>query len=322
MKKTLVALAVAGIVAAPAAFADVTISGQVKVTVANTDDNKTGEWGPGFDNYIYFKASEDLGNGMSAFAEMGFDTDSAPEDKDGNPVSGTSANSASKDQKVGLKGGFGTVVVGRMETLMEGALSSRFDDGMSNHANDNQLESSITNIGRVNALAYVSPSFNGFHVAAATTLDGSEQGISEHIDLLAAYDNGPISIAAGYTMLDDDNGDDSADGSEEDKGQDRMGVAGSYTMGPAKVSLGYFSVDVDKGEEDTSDIIARLDYKFGNNSILVGYKSTEDKGASGEDVTSLKFTHHFSKRTAAWIGYRDKELDDANVTHFGLVHKF
>ena len=301
MKKTLVALAVAGIVAAPAAFADVTISGQVKVIVADAENNDAGDFAPGFDNYIYFKASEDLGNGMSAFAEMGFDTDTS---------AGISANDSSKDQKVGLKGGFGTVVVGRMETLMEGALSSRFDDGMSSHGANNQLESSITAIGRVNALAYVSPSFNGFHAAIAGTLNGADDGLTQHHDLLAAYDNGPISVVVGYTDFD-------APGAANDG--DITAVAGSYAMGPAKVSLGYFTTD---DGADTADMIARLDYKFGNNSILVGFKSTEDKGASGEDVTSLKFTHHFSKRTAAWIGYRDKDMDDANVTHFGLVHKF
>lgn len=76
MKKTLIALAVATLPAA--AFADVTIYGQIKAGVENVDAggvNKTNVDDMG--SRIGFKGSEDLGNGLKAIwqVESGFDID-------------------------------------------------------------------------------------------------------------------------------------------------------------------------------------------------------------------------------------------------------
>jgi predicted porin len=296
MKKTLIAAGIAAVIAAPAAFADVSISGQVKVTYASAE---RGQDVIDYDNAISFKASEDLGNGMSAFSEITMDLDASE-----NAASAT----GNKDVKVGLKGSFGTVVVGRMETFTEGKVSSRFDDGKAGHDTDVlQLESAITNIGRANAVAYVSPTINGFHVGVAAVDAADGGGFKDHsMDYAVFYDNGPLSIAASMNDRTAAN-------------SDVKTLVGSYTMGDIKFSLGRFDHDDNRDAN-----IARIDYKMGNNSLLVGYRDGEAADGTDEDVLSVKLTHSMSKRTAVWVGYRDKDEagTDTQVGHAGIIHKF
>jgi predicted porin len=89
-KKTLIAAAVATL-ASSVAMADVSISGVVEQTF--TDTAGTGSaWTGSTDSSLTFKASEDLGNGLTAFAQITLDTDQ------------TDANTSltdGKDSKVG-----------------------------------------------------------------------------------------------------------------------------------------------------------------------------------------------------------------------------
>jgi len=301
MKKTLIAAAIAAVAAAPVAMADVSISGQVKLTVTNDD---TQDWAPGFDNSLNFKASEDLGNGMKAFAQTSFDTD-------GNATS-QGTNVSYKDVKLGVSGGFGTVVAGSMETLTQGVVSSMMDDGAGNGTT--VLESAQTNVGRKHALAYVSPTVNGFHVAAAGVLNGAEGDLASSTDLLVAYDNGPLSVKVAYADLD---AADHAPGNV-----DVLSIGGSYTAGDAKISV--LNVDVD-GAVDATDTMFRLDYTMGNNVILLGYKDAEN---DADDNAVIKLTHKLSKRTAVYAGFRSAEDVDSDnkakgdATFAGMIHKF
>ena len=308
-KKTLIAAAIATVAAAPAAMADVSVSGQVKVGFTSTDSTATTnakDWAPSTDNNITFKATEDLGNGMTAAAMIGLDTDNG----------GTGADE--KDAKVSLSGGFGTVVIGRMETLTQGAVSTKMDDGGGNGA----LESDLTNLGRYAAVAYVSPTVNGFHVAIAgtgngddvTTTDNDGDGLFQHTDVVLAYANGPLSITAARADVD------AADNSTANYKVTTL--AASYAVGDMKVSVMDVDKDFDDASTDLGDTIYRLDYKMGNNSILLGHRSNDaGTGNTDNDVTSVKLTHSLSKRTAVWVGHRDKD-SGADQTHFGILTKF
>jgi len=293
MKKTIIAAAIATVVAAPA-MADVSVSGQVKVTVADTE-NAAGDWSPSYDNFLNFKASEDLGNGMSAFAQLSLDVDAQSD------LNSTTAGTTSgtKDMKLGVKGGFGTIVAGSIETLTEGVMAATMDDG----AGTGGIETGLTNLtGRNNTIAYISPTVNGVHVAVAGVMDGTATGLAQSTDMLIAYDNGPLAVKAAHIDI--------------DGGTDVTTFAASYTMGDVKVS--YLTADDEtSGDRDN---MYRLDYKMGNNSILLGHLDDE---TANSDVTSLKLTHSLSKRTKVWVGARDKgTAHTGDVTHFGMIHKF
>ena len=284
-KKTLIAAAVAT-VASTAAMADVTVSGQVKYTLADTDGAAT-DWSPLSDNAITVKSSEDLGNGLTAFAQITLDTDST-----------TSA--LQKDAKLGIKGGFGTLVMGRMEYLVEGAFSSKMDDGSGKTESDQ-----ITGFARTNAVAYVSPTVNGLHVAAAGS-NGAAADMFTNKEVLAVYSNGPLSVMASHVDVKDT--------------QAMNSLYASYAIGDAKISA--MTVDTDYDAAATTDLrdnIIRLDYTMGNNSLLIINK---DADAANADRTAVKLTHKFSKRTAAYVGVRNNDGTTEDETYVGMITKF
>jgi hypothetical protein len=303
MKKTLIAAGIAAAMAAPSAFAELTIGGQVKVTYASIENSADVI---DYDNAISFKASEDMGNGMSTFAELTMDLDNSED---------AATASANKDVKVGVKGSFGTVVVGRMETFTEAVVSSMFDDGKASHAADTQLEASGTVIGRANAFAYVSPTVNGFHVGIAAVDAADDGGFADHSkDYVLVYENGPFTIKAAMN----DN---------ETANSDRTAVGASYSMGDAKISVGYFDTEKTAAgtTNDLTEKTIRLDYKLGGgNSLLLGYRDS-DEGVA--DVVSAKLTHSLSKKSAIWVGGRMRSdvgsgNTDSDVIHAGMIHKF
>jgi len=183
MKKTMIAMAVAGVVAAPMASADVAVSGQLKYTLGTTENGN--DLSPSTDNAVSFNTSEDLGNGLTAFGSLTIDSDAGS----------SAANGMEKDAKLGIKGDFGTVVMGRMEYLTEGVMSAMMDDGASAHTAGKQLETALTNFGRDMAVAYVSPTYSGIHVALAGS-NAADTNSFTNSDILIAYDNGPLSLKA------------------------------------------------------------------------------------------------------------------------------
>jgi predicted porin len=233
------------------------------------------------------KSSEDLGNGLTTFAQITLDTDST-----------TSA--LQQDAKLGIKGGFGTLVMGRMEYLVEGAFSSKMDDG-SGKTESNQ----ITGFDRANAVAYVSPTVNGLHVAAAGSNDAAADMFTNK-EVLAVYSNGPLSVMASHVDVKDT--------------QAMNSLYASYAIGDAKISA--MTVDTDYDAAATTDLrdnIIRLDYTMGNNSLLIINK---DADAANADRTAVKLTHKFSKRTAAYVGVRNNDGTTEDETYVGMITKF
>jgi len=315
MKKKIIAAAIAAVVAAPA-MADVSISGNVKYKLTDTDAN-TGDWGGSLDNSITFKASEDLGNGMSAFAQITLDTDEM-DHTDNDTTAALAANTSledraaidavdnsgtenlTKDQKIGLTGGFGTVVMGRMEYLFEGVVSAKMDVA--------GLESaSLIENGRVNAIGYVSPTVNGVHIAAAgNQSDTTDSGLFQHKEVLVAYDNGPLSVIASHADVAD--------------AHTYQTLYLGYKVGDLSLAAMTTEKDFDAaGTADIKDNIFRLDYAMGNNKLTLGTKSSD---TAGEDRDIIKLVHSMSKRTSIYAEHADVEAANSDFTTLGINHNF
>ena len=221
MQKKIIALAVAAL-ASTAAFAqtNVTIYGIADASVSATTNLGATTGQTGFKvnsgtlstSRIGFKRVEDLGNGLKALFTLEYGL--AIDDNTG---IGTGTNIA-RQQFVGLTGGFGTVIAGRLQTtgldftVAGSALGGSAPLGATNVAtatagtgliNGTQM---ITGLyGRQsNAVAYVSPSFGGvvvaYNHARITEAALSTNTTDSHGDLISVgYDNGPISAGAIYT---------------------------------------------------------------------------------------------------------------------------
>ena len=305
-KKTLIAMSLAAVTGS--AMADVSVSGRVEQTFVDDEAVATG-WTADTFNMINFKASEDLGNGISAFAKFSL------LDKDGS--NGTTDGA---DQTVGLSGGFGTVVFGTMEDFTESKVMSL----MSMYGPAGIELDGVNATRNASAMTYVSPTMNGLHAGIAGytelgTADNGDTGSNfDAIDMMIAYDNGPLSVKLARETQKSE----MLTGAE-DQEVTTLGV--KYSMGDLSVAGVWVDSENEAGvaASDNNDYMLRADYTVGANKVTIGHANSEDAtGAATTDTTSVELIHNFSKRTAAYIGHKDIDTANSNKTYVGIQHTF
>lgn len=225
MQKKIIALAVAGLVSGGAfAQSNVTISGQMKVGVdgisaggatAGSAANHTSRTRVVDNNSnIRFSGSENLGNGMTAVFQI--ESALGTDDKVGTDTSGTGANRTvlgSRDTFVGLSGNWGTVALGKHSVhynSMANVEAAGLVDGLALVTSSLNLLNSINSTSLLgstrlnNAIAYISPTWNGFNAMVGYTTLGEattplQSKKDNGLNVKLAYNNGPI--AATYSYL-------------------------------------------------------------------------------------------------------------------------
>jgi predicted porin len=282
MKKTIIAAAVAAAVAAPAAFADVSISGMVNPELHDTDGNG---WVGSVNTDLVFKASEDLGNGMKASAKYHLFHDDG-----GNSVA---------DESVSLSGDFGTIIAGRFEPFVEGVFDAyaniEFGHDASIEGTNVLTRASVAN----GAIAYVSPTVNGFHVGVSNVASDDFSAANE---VIAVYK------ANGLTVM--------ALNSDADNGPNTTGYALGYKMGDLEIrAMDRSGDDANGNDQDYTMVGAR--YTMGSNAIAIG--QAEDNNV---DATLVSIQHSLSKNVAVYVTAVDSDDDSKDVTSFGLRQKF
>ena len=317
-KKTLIAMAVASVVAAPIASADVKISGVVEQTFTDTENDANGMDTDTF-NMLNVSASEDLGNGMSAFAKYNMLT-----------KAGTSIDETNGDMVVGISGGFGTIVAGTMEDFTEGKLAAMMSmEGTT--ANELSGNANRTAGG----LAYVSPTMNGLHfgIAGYAGTGAADTSNFDAVDVAVFYDNGPLSIKVAQETLNNATANVVAATATTVAGtadQKTTSIGASYVVGDLKVAA--LSVKRENQrvnasnavQADSTDFMFKGTYKMGNNSLTLGYAKDDSDTTGDNDVTSVELIHNFSSRTSAYVGFSNNDATAAadDSTFFGLKHKF
>jgi predicted porin len=304
-KKTLIAMAVASVVAAPIASADVKISGVVEQTFTDTENDANGMDTDTF-NMLNVSASEDLGNGMSAFAKYNMLT-----------KAGTSIDETNGDMVVGISGGFGTIVAGTMEDFTEGKLAAMMSmEGTT----ANELSG---NAGRTQGgLAYVSPTMNGLHfgIAGYAGTGAADTSNFDAVDVAVFYDNGPLSIKVAQETLNNATANVVAATAITAAGtadQKTTSIGASYVVGDLKVAA--LSVKRENQrvnasnavQADSTDFMFKGTYKMGNNSLTLGYAKDDSDTTGDNDVTSVELIHNFSSRTSAYVGFSNNDATAA-----------
>lgn len=155
------------------------------------------------ESYLGFKGAEDLGNGLKVVFDLQQLID---------PDVGTSSGLGRS--YVGLAGGFGTVVAGKLDGLRYGIYGKYNPFG--NYSVGNFASMTTQYDRAANALAYVSPSFNGFTLILATSTNtqtqegalnavhvpakpaGGNTGDDRLFSINMIYANGPLSVDLDY----------------------------------------------------------------------------------------------------------------------------
>jgi len=170
-------------------------------------------------NRLGVKGSEDLGNGLKAIYQIEFEISMANEtdedlangdltvDLNGNGVA--SGPIKMRNSFVGLAGDWGTFLVGRHDTPLK--ISTAKLDLFSDTMADYNGTIGFTDIRADNAIAYVSPSWSGFQLAAALVPGGGgtatnasnidSDSINQAWSIAAIYSNGPFYASVAYETL-------------------------------------------------------------------------------------------------------------------------
>jgi len=320
MKKTIIAAAVAAAVAAPAAFADVSISGMVnyeyadEAQAAEAAGADTGALG-NVNTDLVFSGSEDLGNGMKASWKY-------------HTMADDGALTVA-DTSVSLSGDFGTIVAGRMEPFVESKADSYLDIDASH---DLKVEDDRGQISRANqAIAYVSPNFNGLSIGVAGVSSASSGANSDDfdvVDIYASYSNAGLTVWANQATQAVSTG---------NKEKTITSYGAGYKMGDlevrvAKREVENINMNATNDDDRTATGIA-VKYTMGANTLAVTHNKFEVDGANtgpqnDNKATVMSVSHALSKRTSVYLARRSTDAqastgrNDEDQTMIGLKHTF
>ncbi|WP_288023040.1 porin [Thauera sp.] len=318
MQKKLIALAVAGLVSAPAfAQSNVTIYGVADAYMAfgshGANDLSAVNSGGLSGSRLGFRGAEDLGNGLKAVFtfEQGYNVDD-----------GTGLGGNSRQSFVGLSGGFGTVTFGRQ-------YAPGFDHIVDAFGNSGILSpQAILSAGTgssidassdarwSNSIAY-NGSFSGLKVRAIYSMDdattselGTDVNDDDKIGLGLDYSNGPLRVAAVYQLLQD---------STED--QKEWSIGASYNFGVLTLAANYQdakSIGNNKGRDSDIWQIGVVVPVSAAGNVHVGYGQADvDQADAKAKSYSIAYTHALSKRTTVYTGFN--RTDNDNGLAYGVV---
>jgi predicted porin len=332
MHKTVIALAIAGMAAAPA-FADsnVTLYGSVDYAYGGRSGDSglsKASLGPGNpkqefisdvtgQNALGFKGSEDLGNGTKVIFELeaGFRTDDGT-----NSFNGGSNNPNGpvfrRHSWVGLTGDWGTFLGGRVDGARWG-VSTRYEPFHgAGVANSSSLQVHASRAD--NAIAFVTPNVEGLYAVLAYTsqLIGQENGYNQgdvrDWIIQPNYTYGPFSATLNYEHLTAHN--------TEVKINVYVGAA-SYDFGVAKIMGYYEHVKTDgsaacdsllPGQGSLSALCDQNSWVIGgtvpvteNDTVKASYVDYTDKSGAANSCRKwgIGGQHDLSKRTSLFVDF-------------------
>jgi len=306
MNKKLLAIAVgAAFGAAPmAASAAVTVYGHAQVEVGTVDNGATDQTvvEDNARGRIGFKASEKLGNGMTAIAKYEFRTDTADNQRttDNGPLT-------ARESFVGLKGGFGTVQLGTVKsgykytggvkydpfvaTLLEARRANGMTGGAFGHNGflSNSIAYITPKMGAFSAWATFSPDEGATVAQAGTTNTQGAAGDGDYSFALKFAPKGWEVFVAGV--------------SNDSASYESIKFGGMYKFGNFKV-VGQIE-QVEAGAVDTDVYFVGGQAKFGNNVLVAQIGNSDTDGAATDlDYFTIGVIHNLSKKTRLTAGFR------------------
>ncbi|HFA8341656.1 TPA: porin [Neisseria gonorrhoeae] len=321
MKKSLIALTLAALPVA--ATADVTLYGAIKAGVqtyrsvehreGKVAGVETGSEISDFGSKIGFKGQEDLGNGLKAVWQL----------EQGASVAGANSGWGNKQSFVGLKGGFGTIRAGSLNSPLKNT-GSKVNAWESGKFTGNVLEISgmAEREHRYLSARYDSPEFAGFSgsVQYAPKDNSGSNGESYHVGLnyrnsgfFAQYAGLFQRYGEGTKKIEYDGQTHSMPSLFVEKLQVHR-LVGGYDNNALYVSVAaqqqdaklYGATGVNSHNSQT-EVAATAAYRFGNVTPRVsyahGFKGTVDDANHDNtyDQVVVGAEYDFSKRTSALV---------------------
>lgn len=334
MHKKLLAVAVGAALAAgplvSAQAAEVKIAGKIQAEIVNVD----GDTINGGDSIIQqgdrngmsrwnLKASEDLGNGLTAIVLMDFIT---------NQIVGGDGDENNREHYVGLTGSFGMVTLGRIQSAYK-TVNVGWDPFLATFMQSRRAGgASGTTFGhngfRDDIIQYRTPKGSPVTVTGQIVVDENADQDGEY-HLSAKWKGGPLELVAAVSS--DPNKDPAVNGGDD---LQNLKVAARFSSGGF---TGFFQYeDVDQGGPisansnsitslgEGSFMVVGLGYKFGSNMIHGNFGGFDaDDASSDVDYFALGVVHFLSKKTRVYAGYSNIDVKDVGETDmFGAGIRF
>ena len=291
MKKTLLATAIAGAMAA---------SGAQAATVYNQDGTKLDVYGNiqiagysvkggngEYDTQLTdngttfgFAAEHVIYDGLTGYMKLEIDDINADEMATGPRQPGGDT------AYVGMKGNFGDVKLGSYDDLFDDWIQDPVTNNEGFDVSDSTSYAGLGGAIQTDQLTYVSPSFSGLEMAIGTQFKGDAEAENLSGDNNASifggakYTAGNFSIAAMYDNLDNYEvrpaGVDGDGNPVMPAGQDfgeRYGITGQYTMDSLRVALKLERFESDLGDVDSTNFYGLgARYGYGQGDIYGAYQ--------------------------------------------------
>lgn len=313
-KASVIALLIAAGFAAQAQAqtSNVTLYGYLDLGLVKESNTPT-QLNKGYNNWLGFKGSEDLGGDLSALfnVQMRFNPDTGAQERATTLFQG--------ETTVGLKSkSMGTLRIGRALTPLwaekwayDPWYDSAFMGSLANYNGDFDSDGLPTtdyhNYARVaNSVFYSSPSLSGFQLHAEAEVELPTGATTRSKGVSLNYANGPVSAMLSFEKNHVEN--------------DIAYLGGSYNLGAFTVMGSYSKTNFAATSTKLTSTMLAGTYALGADTIRLGYGRIKE---SGNHKVGLGYNHPLSKRTNVYADiYREKTTDSMNGIAFGMNHTF
>ena len=306
MNKKLIAVAVAGVVAAPAAYADITAYGRIQNAIVMSDDgtNETQDVNA-VGSRFGFKGSGDIGNGMTAFAR--YEWQNHTDTNKGGPF-------RNRLSFVGLSGPFGSVSLGQQW--------SAYYQNVGTYASPNINSGPGQQLGPFrtgNTLQYAN-SLGPISLKVDARIDDSDDddGNGNGFGIggtLSAMEN--VTLSGAYD-------------SNEKSGDDTIGVAATAGFGGLHFVLQHEQQENDDTDTESTNTVVGLSAGVTDQltlSVAFGQTETETGGVTTADTDRMNAyaTYRIGGGLRTWVEFANTDEgsgNDTDVVAIGLRMDF
>ncbi len=285
-----------------------TVYGKANVSLQLTDAEESATDLKSNSSRFGVKGEQQLDNGLIAIYQAEFGVDFADESKE--------KNITARNQFVGLKGNFGQIRVGRMDTALKLA-QGKVDLFNDYNADIKRLFSG--EIRSSDSVTYISPSLNGFTVGATyITQEENDPAELDSAGLSAAvmYGDKKLKSTDLYAALAVDS---------DVKGEDRVRLVlnqklGQFTLG------GILQRQTDNNtDESDNGFMVNASYKQGAFTYKIQHQLINDDTDRANSSVGVDYKLGSATKAFAWFTRQDQgdlEAEDMNTLAVGLEHKF
>ncbi|MGO2011531.1 porin [Pseudoalteromonas sp.] len=286
------------------ALAEVDVYGKANVTVQSSDDGE-GSFTEVKSNAsrFGFKGSEEINDGLKAVYKFEFQVNISDDSKD---------TVTSRNQYVGLKGGFGQVVIGRNDTAL------KVSQGKIDLFND--LEGDVKNIFQgenrlSDTVTYSSNDFSGFKVFATYVAEQDSEGDSGY-SMAITYGDSGLKKSNVYASIAADS---------EVNGYDVIRASLQGKVADIKLGAMYQKQEKVDGTGEADGYLVNAAYTLNSNTFKLQYQTIDFKDGDNNSAISVGVDHSLSKNTTLFAFYTNFDMDsnvDQDYLGVGMEYKF